>query len=48
MNGSNGHSSSKLMWTPNPDVTTNMDEFRQVVNDKYNLQLSKSSNIVYV
>ncbi|EDV23760.1 uncharacterized protein TRIADDRAFT_26822 [Trichoplax adhaerens] len=31
---------SKLMWSPNPDVVTNMDQFRHAANEKFHLQLS--------
>ena len=31
----------KLMWRPDPDVETNMDKLRKVINKKHGINLSK-------
>ena len=33
--------SIKVMWQPNPNSVTRMDEFRLRVNEKFNLKLSE-------
>ncbi|XP_054166968.1 acetoacetyl-CoA synthetase-like [Oppia nitens] len=45
MNSSNGEMDPKLMWSPGMFGTTKMDVFRNIINEKFDLELSSYSDL---